>query len=88
MKYQLEYIIWEDVFANDSWMHIDSVDDWGSGIWAVHHVGFVVKEDKKRIVLSSVMALIEEPGSERLAAKYCIPKRSIIKRIKLKTPKI
>ena len=88
MKYQLEFIIWEDVYSSDGWLHVDDLDDWASDVWLVNHVGFVVKETKDFIVLSSSIMAHFGQGQERFAAKYKIPKKYIVKRVKIKEPKI
>lgn len=88
MKYKLIYIEWLD--ANDlrsGWTSNSSLDDWVNADQDAGYckqVGWLVRENEKRIVISSLMAPENDYQDEHFSLLFKIPKTWIRKRKVLK----
>lgn len=85
-KHKLVYIEWEDATSRSGWHLNEEVDDWIKGRgWFVNHVGWVIRETKKYIVLAGSQVEKDGHGDEQWGNLQKIPKTWIRKRKILKT---
>ena len=82
---KLEYIEWADAIENlDGWHDLEDALKWGDDDdWIVSQVGYVLKETKGYILLSSIKTNPSKGRAEQYSMLFKIPKPWIIKRIDL-----
>lgn len=84
MKYKLVYIEWEDAQHDGRWMYKDEALTWAKKqTWIVSEVGWIMKEDKKEIILFSRRThpadSEEQFGQWERIPKTWIRKRKVLK---------
>ena len=85
MKYKLVYLEWGDALYTSSWVSKRHIKEWAdSSDWIVKHVGWIIKETSKYIVISSRLSLKDDSNGDEFGALQKIPKTWIRKRKTLK----
>lgn len=84
-KKELVYLEWADALYTSDWIAQRHIDSWAeSSDWIVKHVGWIIRETPKYIVISSRLSEKSDRGSDEFGALQKIPKTWIKTRKKLK----
>jgi hypothetical protein len=82
---ELVYLEWSDALYTSDWINERHIDNWAeSSDWIVKHVGWLIRETPKYIVISSRMNNNSDGKVNEYGALQKIPKTWIKIRKKLK----
>ncbi|HUX79297.1 MAG TPA: hypothetical protein VMW10_06100 [Alphaproteobacteria bacterium] len=79
-KYKFIYIEWQDAFSNGTWFKESELKEWFDAEMFVKQTGWVIHEDKKRIVIATRMSWDSYSEEWHYGLLQNIPKTWIKKR--------
>lgn len=78
MNYPIVHVVWHDAFSKDSWKSIPELRELPSGHATIDTVGFLVRKDKKLVVIANSISREDHEYEDEACCSLCIPRGMVV----------